>query len=168
MLTINDVEIHCCPAQAKLLLLFEEDTMSMNQLIASSPFQPSVTRCILQSLTCCESNEETIRLKIPKETLTLPSLVSSPSLQSLASLLSPPIEHDSLIEEDTRLSCEVMKVMKRKKRLSEQALFHALEKTNPIDRADLKRAIEVLVEKEYLSRDIDNECMLRWLCVCWR
>ena len=77
----------------------------MNQLIALSPFQPSVTRFILQSLTCCESTEEMIRLVISKETIELPSLVSPPSLQSLASLLSPSIEHDSLIDEDTKLSC---------------------------------------------------------------
>ena len=160
------MEIHCCPAQAKLLLLFEEDTISMNQLIALSPFQPSVTRLILQSLTCCESTDEMIRLVISKETIHLPSLASPPSLQSLASLLSPSIETDSLIDDETNLSCHVMRVMKQKKRLSEQALLHALEKTRSVDRATLKHVLDVLIEKEYLIRDPRNECILSICYVC--
>ena len=138
----------------------------MNQLIALSPFQPSITRFILQSLTCCESTEEMIRLVISKETMKLPSLVSPPSLQSVASLLSPSIEHDSLIDEDTKLSCQVMKVMKQKKRLSEQALLHVLEKSQSVDRVNLKLILDTLIEKEYLTRDPQNECVLRICCVC--
>lgn len=158
-------QITCCPAQAKVLLLFTESILSMNELIAQSPFQPSATRILLRSLqSCCEVNEESVRLLPLQSDLVLPPLYSLPRLSSAQQ------SSEALVDEEMRMCCEVMAIVKRKRRISEVALLKAIQRIrNEVNAEEVRKGVEILLEKEYVERDESNPCVLVlvWI-VCWK
>lgn len=75
-LEVNNHTIYCCPAQLLILLLFQHSNqVSINEIISRSPFQPSITRHILQSLTCCDRGLFYVSIQSISSDITLPSLL---------------------------------------------------------------------------------------------
>lgn len=168
-LLVDNHKVQCCPAQLLLLLLFSDsDSLSINEVISRSPFQPSITRRILDSLTCCSIG--LFRVSLPKlsNDIILPSLLS--------------LELDNEIEEKkeltlfdaserfvlrmvmmNRMAAWIMKGVKSKKQLSQTAIIkYVLNHDNTFSRDEIKKTIEVLIEREYLSRKESNNEMIMY------
>ena len=69
-------------------------------------------------------------------------------------------EETGLLDEETRIAGKIMQLMKRKKRMSMQAIERAVG-------GEAKRVVESLLEKEYVTRDPKNACMIVLWGVCW-
>lgn len=154
VLAADGVEVTCCPAQATLLLLFREESLSLSEVLRRSPFSPETTMTILQSLSCCECVGSVVRCRKLTRSVELPPLASLPALWTVK------VEESSLLDEETRIAGKIMHLMKRKKRLSVQAIERAVG-------GEAKQALESLLEKEYLARDPKNACMIVLWRVCW-
>ena len=69
-------------------------------------------------------------------------------------------EETGLLDEEMRIAGKIMQLMKRKKRMSMQAIERAVG-------GEAKRVVESLLEKEYVTRDPKNACMIVLWGVCW-
>ena len=154
MLAADGVEVTCCPAQARLLLLFREESLPLAEVLRRSPFSPEATMTILQSLSCCECVGSVVYCRKLTRSVELPPLASLPALWTVKA------EESSLLDEETRAAAKIMHLLKRKKRLSLQAIERAVG-------GEAKRVVESLLEKEYVARDPKNACMIVLWCVCW-
>lgn len=154
VLEADGVEVTCCPAQATLLLFFREESLPLSEVLRRSPFSPEATMTILQSLSCCECVGSVVRCRKLTESVELPPLASLPALWMVRA------EETGLLDEETRIAGKIMQLMKRKKRMSMQAIERAVG-------GEAKRVVESLLEKEYVTRDPKNACMIVLWGVCW-
>ena len=159
MLEADGVEVTCCPAQATLLLFFREESLPLSEVLRRSPFSPEATMTILQSLSCCECVGSVVRCRKLTESVELPPLASLPALWMVRA------EETGLwtakaLDEEMRIAGKIMQLMKRKKRMSMQAIERAVG-------GEAKRVVESLLEKEYVTRDPKNACMIVLWGVCW-
>ena len=77
VLMIDGHQVKCCPAQALLLLMFEErDQLLENEFFARSPLPPSNTHQILKTLPCIHKHG----------VIELPSLLTDLELESIFSI----------------------------------------------------------------------------------
>ena len=164
MLEADGVEVTCCPAQATLLLFFREESLPLSEVLRRSPFSPEATMTILQSLSCCECVGSVVRCRKLTESVELPPLASLPALWMVRAeetgLWTAKAEETGLLDEETRIAGKIMQLMKRKKRMSMQAIERAVG-------GEAKRVVESLLEKEYVTRDPKNACMIVLWGVCW-
>ena len=160
----DGVEVTCCPAQATLLLFFREESLPLSEVLRRSPFSPEATMTILQSLSCCECVGSVVRCRKLTESVELPPLASLPALWMVRAeetgLWTAKAEETGLLDEETRIAGKIMQLMKRKKRMSMQAIERAVG-------GEAKRVMESLLEKEYVTRDPKNACMIVLWGVCW-
>lgn len=164
MLEADGVEVTCCPAQATLLLFFREESLPLSEVLRRSPFSPEATMTILQSLSCCECVGSVVRCRKLTESVELPPLASLPALWMVRAeetgLWTVKAEETGLLDEEMRIAGKIMQLMKRKKRMSMQAIERAVG-------GEAKRVVESLLEKEYVTRDPKNACMIVLWGVCW-
>lgn len=164
VLEADGVEVTCCPAQATLLLFFREESLPLSEVLRRSPFSPEATMTILQSLSCCECVGSVVRCRKLTESVELPPLASLPALWMVRAeetgLWTVKAEETGLLDEETRIAGKIMQLMKRKKRMSMQAIERAVG-------GEAKRVVESLLEKEYVTRDPKNACMIVLWGVCW-
>lgn len=164
VLEADGVEVTCCPAQATLLLFFREESLPLSEVLRRSPFSPEATMTILQSLSCCECVGSVVRCHKLTESVELPPLASLPALWMVRAeetgLWTVKAEETGLLDEETRVAGKIMQLMKRKKRMSMQAIERAVG-------GEAKRVVESLLEKEYVTRDPKNACMIVLWGVCW-
>ena len=164
MLEADGVEVTCCPAQATLLLFFREESLPLSEVLRRSPFSPEATMTILQSLSCCECVGSVVRCRKLTESVELPPLASLPALWMVrveeTGLWTAKAEETGLLDEEMRIAGKIMQLMKRKKRMSMQAIERAVG-------GEAKRVVESLLEKEYVTRDPKNACMIVLWGVCW-
>ena len=164
MLEADGVEVTCCPAQATLLLFFREESLPLSEVLRRSPFSPEATMTILQSLSCCECVGSVVRCRKLTESVELPPVASLPALWMVRAeetgLWTAKAEETGLLDEETRIAGKIMQLMKRKKRMSMQAIERAVG-------GEAKRVVESLLEKEYVTRDPKNACMIVLWGVCW-
>lgn len=164
MLEADGVEVTCCPAQATLLLFFREESLPLSEVLRRSPFSPEATMTILQSLSCCECVGSVVRCRKLTESVELPPLASLPALWMVRAeetgLWTAKAEETGLLDEEMRIAGKIMQLMKRKKRMSMQAIERAVG-------GEAKRVVESLLEKEYVTRDPKNACMIVLWGVCW-
>lgn len=164
MLEADGVEVTCCPAQATLLLFFREESLPLSEVLRRSPFSPEATMTILQSLSCCECVGSVVRCRKLTESVELPPLASLPALWMVRAeetgLWTAKTEETGLLDEEMRIAGKIMQLMKRKKRMSMQAIERAVG-------GEAKRVVESLLEKEYVTRDPKNACMIVLWGVCW-
>lgn len=164
MLEADGVEVTCCPAQATLLLFFREESLPLSEVLRQSPFSPEATMTILQSLSCCECVGSVVRCRKLTESVELPPVASLPALWMVRAeetgLWTVKAEETGLLDEETRVAGKIMQLMKRKKRMSMQAIERAVG-------GEAKRVVESLLEKEYVTRDPKNACMIVLWGVCW-
>ena len=164
MLEADGVEVTCCPAQATLLLFFREESLPLSEVLRRSPFSPEATMTILQSLSCCECVGSVVRCRKLTESVELPPLASLPALWMVRAeetgLWTVKAEETGLLDEETRIAGKIMQLMKRKKRMSMQAIERTVG-------GEAKRVVESLLEKEYVTRDPKNACMIVLWGVCW-
>lgn len=164
VLKADGVEVTCCPAQATLLLFFREESLPLSEVLRRSPFSPEATMTILQSLSCCECVGSVVRCRKLTESVELPPLASLPALWMVRAeetgLWTAKAEETGLLDEEMRIAGKIMQLMKRKKRMSMQAIERAVG-------GEAKRVVESLLEKEYVTRDPKNACMIVLWGVCW-
>ena len=164
VLEADGVEVTCCPAQATLLLFFREESLPLSEVLRRSPFSPEATMTILQSLSCCECVGSVVRCRKLTESVELPPLASLPALWMVRAeetgLWTAKTEETGLLDEEMRIAGKIMQLMKRKKRMSMQAIERAVG-------GEAKRVVESLLEKEYVTRDPKNACMIVLWGVCW-
>ena len=164
VLEADGVEVTCCPAQATLLLFFREESLPLSEVLRRSPFSPAATMTILQSLSCCECVGSVVRCRKLTESVELPPLASLPALWMVRAeetgLWTVKAEETGLLDEEMRIAGKIMQLMKRKKRMSMQAIERAVG-------GEAKRVVESLLEKEYVTRDPKNACMIVLWGVCW-
>lgn len=164
VLEADGVEVTCCPAQATLLLFFREESLPLSEVLRRSPFSPEATMTILQSLSCCECVGSVVRCRKLTESVELPPLASLPALWMVRAeetgLWTVKAEETGLLDEETRIAGKIMQLMKRKKRMSMQAIERTVG-------GEAKRVVESLLEKEYVTRDPKNACMIVLWGVCW-
>ena len=164
MLEAAGVEVTCCPGQATLLLFFREESLPLSEVLRRSPFSPEATMTILQSLSCCECVGSVVRCRKLTESVELPPLASLPALWMVRAeetgLWTAKAEETGLLDEEMRIAGKIMQLMKRKKRMSMQAIERAVG-------GEAKRVVESLLEKEYVTRDPKNACMIVLWGVCW-
>lgn len=164
VLEADGVEVTCCPAQATLLLFFREESLPLSEVLRRSPFSPEATMTILQSLSCCECVGSVVRCRKLTESVELPPLASLPALWMVRAeetgLWTAKAEETGLLDEEMRIAGKIMQLMKRKKRMSMQAIERAVG-------GEAKRVVESLLEKEYVTRDPKNACMIVLWGVCW-
>lgn len=164
VLEADGVEVTCCPAQATLLLFFREESLPLSEVLRRSPFSPEATMTILQSLSCCECVGSVVRCRKLTESVELPPLASLPALWMVRAeetgLWTVKAEETGLLDEEMRIAGKIMQLMKRKKRMSMQAIERAVG-------GEAKRVVESLLEKEYVTRDPKNACMIVLWGVCW-
>ena len=174
VLEADGVEVTCCPAQATLLLFFREESLPLSEVLRRSPFSPEATMMILQSLSCCECVGSVVRCRKLTESVELPPLASLPALWRVRAeetglwtvkaeetgLWTVKAEETGLLDEEMRIAGKIMQLMKRKKRMSMQAIERAVG-------GEAKRVVESLLEKEYVTRDPKNACMIVLWGVCW-
>ena len=164
VLEADGVEVTCCPAQATLLLFFREESLPLSEVLRRSPFSPEATMMILQSLSCCECVGSVVRCRKLTESVELPPLASLPALWMVRAeetgLWTVKAEETGLLDEETRIAGKIMQLMKRKKRMSMQAIERTVG-------GEAKRVVESLLEKEYVTRDPKNACMIVLWGVCW-
>ena len=129
---------------------------------------------ILQSLSCCECVGSVVRCRKLTESVELPPLASLPALWMVRAeetglwtvkaeetgLWTAKTEETGLLDEEMRIAGKIMQLMKRKKRMSMQAIERAVG-------GEAKRVVESLLEKEYVTRDPKNACMIVLWGVCW-
>lgn len=155
-LLVGEKEIRCCPAQAIILMLFnQKESLYMDWVYSQSPFDTETTNRVVESLTCCERKGNIIHFIEPAEDIQLPflfriSLGSSPRIQN----------QESLLDEKDRIASWVMKCVKTKKRISEKAIQKYVAKHVDVDEMSCKQAIEYLMEGEYLRRCDDNPALI--------
>ena len=164
VLEADGVEVTCCPAQATLLLFFREESLPLSEVLRRSPFSPEATMTILQSLSCCECVGSVVRCRKLTESVELPPVASLPALWMVRAeetgLWTVKAEETGLLDEEMRIAGKIMQLMKRKKRMSMQAIERAVG-------GEAKRVVESLLEKEYVTRDPKNACMIVLWGVCW-
>ena len=164
VLEADGVEVTCCPAQATLLLFFREESLPLSEVLRRSPFSPEATMTMLQSLSCCECVGSVVRCRKLTESVELPPLASLPALWMVRAeetgLWTVKAEETGLLDEEMRIAGKIMQLMKRKKRMSMQAIERAVG-------GEAKRVVESLLEKEYVTRDPKNACMIVLWGVCW-
>ena len=118
MLEIDGIDVHCCPAQARLFLLFTSNTIPLQEIFAKSPFPSTTTQTILNSLSpwvMIEGANAVLR-KIP-HSVTLPSLVQLPAMNCLIDEEGETGEM-CLVEEDSRISAHILRIVKKEKRIT--------------------------------------------------
>lgn len=157
-LVLDGHSVWCCPAQAILLLLFSErDHVSMDELISKSPYQPSTTRRIVDSLSCCTREGEKVVLPTLKKDIVLPSLFALP-----LHVIQNEKQEERLLSKQEVYQSWIMKQMKQKKRVSFEAVIKYVEKNvRDADRDEIRKAIEDLIQREYMERDETNDVILR-------
>ena len=157
-LVLDGHSVWCCPAQAILLLLFSErDHVSMDELISKSPYQPSTTRRIVDSLSCCTREGEKVMLPTLKKDIVLPSLFALP-----LHVIQNEKQEERLLSKQEVYQSWIMKQMKQKKRVSFEAVIKYVEKNvRDADRDEIRKAIEDLIQREYMERDETNDVILR-------
>ena len=157
-LVLDGHSVRCCPAQAILLLLFSErDHVSMDELISKSPYQPSTTRRIVDSLSCCTREGEKVVLPTLKKDIVLPSLFALP-----LHVIQNEKQEERLLSKQEVYQSWIMKQMKQKKRVSFEAVIKYVEKNvRDADRDEIRKAIEDLIQREYMERDETNDVILR-------
>lgn len=168
-LLVDNYKIQCCPAQLLLLLLFSDsDSLSINEVISRSPFQPSITRKILDSLTCCSIG--LFRVSLPKlsNDVILPSLLSldlDEEIEEKKELTLFDVSERFVLRVIVmnRMAAWIIKGVKSKKQLSQTAIIkYVLNHDNTFSRDEIKKTIEVLIEREYLSRKESNSEMIMY------
>lgn len=157
-LVLDGHSVRCCPAQTILLLLFSErDHVSMDELISKSPYQPSTTRRIVDSLSCCTREGEKVVLPTLKKDIVLPSLFALP-----LHVIQNEKQEERLLSKQEVYQSWIMKQMKQKKRVSFEAVIKYVEKNvRDADRDEIRKAIEDLIQREYMERDETNDVILR-------
>lgn len=163
-LELEGHRVACCPAQAILLLFFAHtQRISLNELVCRSPFSAATTKRIVASLSCCVSKDGYVELPPLMRDIELPSL------------LVLPLNETGQEKEEERLLCErevyqswVMKLVKQKKRVSFEAVLKYVERNVAGgNREEMKKAVEDLIEREYVERDAGNDAMLVYArCMC--
>lgn len=155
-LEVEGKSIRCCPAQAMLLMLFDQkEWIAWSELIEASPFNEQTTKRVVDSLTCCEVDANGVRFVAPREDVELPSLFRI----SLDARKKEEVDR-SLFNERDRIASWAIQCVKKKKRVSEKAIEKFVEKHIPVDAMAFKEAIEYLIEGEYLRRAEDNPALL--------
>ena len=163
-LELDGHRVVCCPAQAIVLLLFSHtQRMSLNELVCSSPFSAATTQRIVTSLLCCSFKGGYVELPVLKRDVELPSLFVLP-----LSEVDKEKEKERLLSQQEVYQSWVMKLVKQKKRVSFEAVLKYVERNvTGGNREEMKKAVEDLIEREYIERDIGNDAMLVYArCVC--
>ena len=163
-LMLDGNSVQCCPAQAILLLLFSErECVSMDELISKSPYQPSTTKRIVDSLFCCTCKGDRVVLPTLKKDLVLPSLLVLP-----LHVIQNEKQGERLLSKQEVYQTWIMKQMKQKKRISFEAVIKYVEKNvQEADRGEIRTAIEDLIQREYMERDEANDVILKLSrCAC--
>lgn len=77
-------------------------------------------------------------------------------------------EKERLLSQQEVYQSWVMKLVKQKKRVSFEAVLKYVERNvTGGDREEMKKAVEDLIEREYIERDIGNDAMLVYVrCIC--
>ena len=162
MLEIDGVEVRCCPAQARLLLLFTSNKLPLQELLAKSPFSSTTTQSILQSLAPWVTIEGThaVLKKIP-HSITLPSLTQLPTINCSGDEGDEDGE-TNLVDENSRISAQILTIVKKEKRITIKELMKQLREERTIHEKQCKTVLDSLFDLEYLRRDVKNEQIIVW------
>ena len=162
MLEIDGIEVQCCPAQAQLLLMFTSSKLPLQELFAKSPFSSPTTQTILQSLSPWVTIEGTHAvLNRITHSITLPSLTQLPTINYLG---DDGDENSgmSLVDENSRISAQILKIVKKEKRITIKELMKRLQAEKTINEKQYRTVLDSLFDLEYLRRDVKNEQIIVW------
>lgn len=181
---IDGIEVHCCPAQAHLLLQFTRNSMILADLIACSPFSEQTTHTILNSMTACvEIQKNQVVLKTLSQPITLPSLISLPfhftqsryANTSVTLTSSSSHSHtldekerqteneENLIDSSSRLSAWILSIVKKEKKISFRHLLKQVQvHDGTVSEREVRSVVDSLLDLEYVRRDGRNDQMILW------
>ena len=68
----------------------------------------------------------------------------------------------SLVDENSRISAQILKIVKKEKRITIKELMKRLQAEKTINEKQYRTVLDSLFDLEYLRRDVKNEQIIVW------